>query len=210
MLRLALFLLPCAVLAAFPALGQEPPAVDPPTQERPADEPAADDIPTRQSIGELSLDELFARLAAQGEARGGKIVEAEILKRFNRSGSDTADLLMGWAAQSIEEKKYPQALDILDQIVVLKPDFAEAWNKRATVHFLRDDYASSLADIRETLALEPRHFGALSGLGVILQETGKEEQALGVYRKALGIDPLLDKVRESVERLERDVSGNSI
>ena len=195
MSRFLLLLLIYAVLAVAPARGQD----------------SADREPlTRQAIGQLTLDELFEELAEGREVRGARRVEAEILERFNESGSDTADLLMSWAVQAIEEEQYPLALDVLDQIVVLKPDFAEAWNKRATVHFLRDDYASSLADIRQTLALEPRHFGALAGLGLILQETGKKEQALDVYRQALELDPLLDKVRESVERLEKETEGNAI
>jgi tetratricopeptide (TPR) repeat protein len=194
MLRFALIILSCAVLATAPALAQQSPR----------------DMPTREEVGQLTLDELFDKLAEAGESRGGKAIEIEIIERFNESGSDTADLLMSWAVKAIDDKQYPLALDVLDQVVVLKPDFAEAWNKRATVHFLRDDYANSLADIRETLALEPRHFGALSGLGLILQETGRKEEALDVYRQALAIDPLLEKVRESVERLEKETEGNSI
>jgi len=110
----------------------------------------------------------------------------------------------------MEEKQYPRALDVLDQVVLLKPDFAEGWNKRATVYYLIDDYGSSLADIRRTLALEPRHFGALSGLGFILDETGQKEQAIAVFRKALAINPQLDRIKEAVERLEKETAGNSI
>jgi len=165
---------------------------------------------TRQQIADLSLDELLAALPEQAESRAGKAIEAEILERFNESGSPTVDLLMSWANQAIAEKQYPLALDILDQVVILKPDFAEAWNKRATVHFLADDYAAALADIRRTLALQPRHFGALSGLGLILDDTGHEEKAMEAFRMSLEINPLLDKVRESLERLEKEVAGNAI
>ena len=133
-----------------------------------------------------------------------------MLERFHESGSDTADLLLSWAVKAMEDKDYPEALDILDQVIVLKPDFAEGWNKRATVHYLADDYASSVADIRQTLALQPRHFGALSGLGMILQETGQKEQAIVVLRKALAINPQLDKIKEAVERLEKETAGDAI
>lgn len=165
---------------------------------------------TPQAIGDLSLDELFETLSQSADSPSGKAVEAEILKRLENSGSDTADLLMSWAGQAVEAKTYPAALDILDQIIMLQPGYAEAWNKRATVYYLMDDYASSLADIRQTLAIEPRHFGALSGLGLILQDTGRKEQAMAVFRKALAIDPLLDKVRESLERLEKETERNAI
>ena len=162
------------------------------------------------ALKDLPLEALFEKLADAEPNAQGRAVEAETLRRLGESGSDTVDLLMRWAMQAIEEKKYPMALDILDQVLVLRPDFAEAWNKRATIHFLREDYAASLSDIRQTLALEPRHFGALSGLGIILQETGKKEAALAVFRKALAIDPLLEKVREAVERLEGETAGSSI
>lgn len=156
-----------------------------------------------------TLDDLFGKLAASGASPAGKAIETEILTRFNQSGSATADLLLSWAAEAIEAKKFPRALDILDQIIVLKPDFAEAWNKRATVSYMLEDYPASLAAIRQTLALEPRHFGALSGLGMILQSMDRKEQAIEVYQKALAIDPQLDRVRQSLEELRKEAAGHS-
>ena len=174
---------------------------------QPSDTPPA---PVPEAIDELTLDELFEKLAADGESPAGARFEEEILTRFNRSGSDTSDLLLSWAAQAIEDKDYPLALDVLDQIVVLKPDFAEAWNKRATVYYLLDDYSASLADIRQVLALEPRHFGALSGLGLILESMDRKEEAIEVFRRTLAINPRLEQVRETLERLEKETAGNSI
>src|SRR3712207_1039055 len=78
---------------------------------------------TPQAIAELTLDGLFAQLPEHAEARSGRMIEAEFLNRFNPSGSDTADLLMTWAAQAIDAKNYAQALDILDQVVLLRPKF---------------------------------------------------------------------------------------
>jgi tetratricopeptide (TPR) repeat protein len=175
-----------------------------------AEEPAPPEALTPEAIQALSLDELLDKLPQRAGSRAGKALEAEVLERFHESGSDTADLLLSWAVKAMEDKDYPEALDILDQLIVLKPDFAEGWNKRATVHYLADDYASSVADIRQTLALQPRHFGALSGLGMILQETGQKEQAIVVLRKALAINPQLDKIKEAVERLEKETAGDAI
>jgi tetratricopeptide (TPR) repeat protein len=166
--------------------------------------------PAPEAIGELSLDELFGKLAEDGESPAGARIEEEILTRFNRSGSDTSDLLLSWAAQAIEDKDFPLALDVLDQIVVIKPEFAEAWNKRATVYYLLDDYSAALGDIRQVLALEPRHFGALSGLGLILESMDRREEAIEVFRRTLEINPRLEKVRESLERLEKETEGDSI
>ena len=194
MMRFVLPLLLCGFLVSAPASAQ----------------PEKPELLTPKAIGELTLDELFAKLPEHAESRAGRTIEAEILKRFNKSGSDTADLLMAWSAQAIDAKNYAQALDILDQVVILRPNFAEAWNRRATVHYLQDDYASSLADIRNALALEPRHFGALSGLGLILEETGKKDQAAAVFRKALEINPRLQTVKKSLESLEKEIQGDSI
>jgi tetratricopeptide (TPR) repeat protein len=165
---------------------------------------------TQTEIAELTLDELFERLPDYAETDTGRAIEVAILERFHESGSDTADLLMSWALLAMEREEYPLALDVLDQVILIKPDFAEGWNKRATVYFLLDDYAASLADIRQTLALEPRHFGALAGLGMILESTGHEDRAMEVFRRALEINPQMEKVRETLERLERANAGNSI
>jgi tetratricopeptide (TPR) repeat protein len=184
-----------ALLAAAPAYAQE--------EEDP-------NILTPRAIAELSLDDLFLKLPDNAATSTGQRIEREIVRRFSRSGSATADLLLEWATEATEKKNYPQALDLLDQIVVLKPDFAEAWNRRATVYYLLDDYGSSLADIRVTLALEPRHFGALAGFGIILQALDRKDEAIRVYRRALEINPQLDKVRESLERLEKQTVDREI
>jgi len=179
----------------------------------PAARAAPDDAPpilTQRIVAELSLDELFAKLPENAKTPAGERIEQEILRRFSRSGSATADLLMSWAVEAMEEKDYPLALDVLDQIIVVKPDFAEAWNKRATVYFLTDDYASSLSDIRQTLALEPRHFGALAGFGMILQSMDRKQEAMRVLKRALEINPRLDNVQESLDRLEKEVGGEDI
>ena len=165
---------------------------------------------TAEAIGELSLDELLAELPLRAGTGPGRAVEAEIVRRWHRSGSDTADLMFSWAMKAIEDKNFSLALDILDQVILVKPDFAEAWNKRATVHYMLDDYSSSLSDLREALAIEPRHFGALAGLGILLEASGRKERALTALRRALEINPQLEKVRKSLERLERETSGQSI
>ena len=194
-------LLPRVLLAAFLAA---PPAIAAP--EEGGDRP----ILTQRVIAELSLDDLFARLPENADAPAGERIEQEILRRFSRSGSATADLLMSWAEDAISESDYTLALDLLDQIIVIKPDFAEAWNKRATVYYMVDDYGASLADIRQTLALEPRHFGALAGFGLILEAIDRKSEAIRVLKRALEINPRLDQVRETLEKLEKETAGEDI
>jgi tetratricopeptide (TPR) repeat protein len=168
------------------------------------------EILTQRIIADLSLDELFQKLPENADSPAGQRIEQEILRRFSRSGSATADLLMSWAEEAISESDYTLALDLLDQIIVIKPDFAEAWNKRATVYYMTDDYGASLADIRQTLALEPRHFGALAGFGLILEAIDRKPEAIRVLKRALEINPRLDQVRETLEKLEKETAGEDI
>ncbi len=148
------------------------------------------------------LDQLFATLASADTTAAARAAEEKIIGLWMESGSDTIDLLMKWAVQAIDDENYSLALDLLDRITTLKPDYAEGWNKRASVYYRTQDYSKSLADIRRVLALEPRHFAALSGLGAILADVGDDKQAVEVYKRALAIDPHLDNVKKALDEIE--------
>ncbi len=169
----------------------------------------ADDDP-QISLPSLALDQLFDELAVSPDTAHSARYEAEILKRLHSSGSATTDLLLSWAMEAMNKKRYTNALDILDQVILLDPDFVEGWNKRATVHFLMKDYGKSIADIHHTLALEPRHFGALSGLGMILRDIGEDHRAAEAFRKALAVHPQLKKTRKALEALEEKIAGEDV
>lgn len=156
------------------------------------------------------LDDLFAALAKSADEREAKGIERKIVAIWHQSGSPTIDLLVRRAVTAIREKDYPLALDYLDSVVMLKPDYAEGWNKRATVYYLLDDYGQSLADIEHVLDLEPRHFGALSGLGRILEEMGDEKRALDVFEYVLKIHPHFAEIEKEVEDLKRATGGRDI
>lgn len=156
------------------------------------------------------LDALFATLRSTADAAAAKSAENDIIRLWLESGSDTTDLLMEWTLSAMEKKNYPLALDYLDRIISLQPDYVEGWNKRATVHFLIDDYGKAIADIERTLALEPRHFGALSGLGTIMRDIGDNDRAVVAYRQALEIDPYLETVREALDEIAAEDSGRKI
>ena len=102
------------------------------------------------------------------------------------------------------------AMELLDYIVQLQPQWAEAYNRRATILFLMDDYDGALRDIRATLAREPRHYGALAGLGMIMQRLGNTKAAYAAFTKALEIHPQLSDVNAIVERLRPDVAGREL
>jgi tetratricopeptide (TPR) repeat protein len=156
------------------------------------------------------IDALFQTLHATKDKDEAKAAETRILTLWLESGSDTIDLLMGWVISAIEDKDYAAALDLLDRVISMKPEYAEGWNKRATVYFLLDDYSKSVSDIRRALALEPRHFGALSGLGMIMRSLGDNKGAMAAFRQALEVDPYLDNVREALQELEKEAAGRDI
>ncbi len=153
------------------------------------------------------LDELFFALKRErNEAKATRIAE-QIQAQWQNSGSATVDLMMQWAALAMTEKKYAVALDFLDQVTVMKPDFAEGWNRRATVNFLMNDYGRSMADIQKTLSLEPRHFGALAGLAAILKDTGNKEGALHAFEQVLAVYPMMREAQKQAGQLAEDLTG---
>ena len=157
-----------------------------------------------------NLDFLFGALKAAPDAESAKQVENRIWALWLASGSDTANLLMTRAKSAIDSNDLDLAVELLDAIVKIKPDYIEAWNRRATLHYMRKEYGQSMEDIRQVLIREPRHFGAMSGLGMILQEFGDEKHALDVFRRALEINPHLSKIDELVKSLTEKVEGRAI
>jgi tetratricopeptide (TPR) repeat protein len=157
-----------------------------------------------------TLDDLFKRLAGAPTEREAGGIASLIERRWAHSGSDTADLLMARAGEAIGAKNYPLAVEILDRVIVLEPGWAEAWNRRATTFYLLDDPVSAMADIRQVLAREPRHFGAWAGLGHIYMSTGDKKRAVEAYRRALAIHPHLSSVKTIVERTAPEVEGRDL
>jgi len=155
------------------------------------------------------LDELFRQLADKDNTAWQRTA-GQIQALWRQSGSDSMNLLAYRASKAMEAKDYDTALVHLNDLVRLAPDYAEGWNMRATVHFLRDDYGQSLADIARVLDLEPRHFGALSGLGIMLDRMGEKEAALKAYRRAYAIHPNLEGVVEGIRKLAKEVEGQQL
>lgn len=156
------------------------------------------------SLSEL-LDRLFGRLHSAGDADQAKLIEQAIWKVWSRSDSPSAELLLAQAEKAMRARAFPSALAILDTVIDLKPDFAEAWNKRATTYYLMRRFDQSLADIDQVLELEPRHFGALAGRGLILRELGKDREALEAYRRALAIHPNMPGPKKAVRELGAEI-----
>ncbi|WP_269585534.1 tetratricopeptide repeat protein [Roseibium sp. Sym1] len=153
------------------------------------------------------LEELFAGLAEADTPQEAERIARDIQLMWMDSGSATVDVLMSRAGKAIQLEDHALALDLLDVVVILKPSYAEGWNRRATVHYMREDFGKSLVDIERTLALEPRHWGALSGLAIIQRRLGFEDDALKSFKRALEVNPGLENAAEAIESLEKDAEG---
>jgi tetratricopeptide (TPR) repeat protein len=173
----------------------------------PAEEAAA---PAVERSEKPSIDELFHDLKRSGNEAAAARIASRIQREWTRSGSRSIDLLMQWAAAAMQARKFDAALDLLDQVVTLSPDYAEGWNRRATVHFMMDNYALSMSDIDRTLRLEPRHFGALAGMAQILQRSGRKEPALKAYERVLDVYPMMRNAQEQVGTLADELTGEGI
>ncbi|HUF86685.1 MAG TPA: tetratricopeptide repeat protein [Thermohalobaculum sp.] len=217
-----LILSPAVVLAVLASAGGaagQPSAPDPedPTAAPPVAAPQDRDAPgagpgspdEEAARRQARLDDLFARLADAG-ATEWQPVQSEIWRMWSRSGSPSMDLLLRRADEAVGEGDPELALRFLDDLVRLAPDFAEGWNKRATVYFMLGEYGRSVADIERTLALEPRHFGALSGLAMILERLGDKPGAYVAYAQALEVHPNLPGAAKAVERLAPEVEGREL
>ena len=157
-----------------------------------------------------NLEFLFGALKAAPDDVSAKHIEDRIWSLWLASGSDTTTLLMSRAKSAVEAANLVLAVRLLDAIIEIRPQYVEAWNRRATVFFMKKDFSSALSDLRQVLAREPRHFGALSGLAMILQELGDDKAALDAYRRALAIHPHLKGVAEKVKTLTDKVEGRAI
>jgi tetratricopeptide (TPR) repeat protein len=177
-----------------------------------AGSPAADVQPRQATPAGRAerLDRLFSDLKRERNDKAAGRIADRILRVWNDSGSASIDLMMQWTQKAIGQQKFDVALDFLDEIVTLQPDFAEGWNRRATVHFMMGNYAKSMADIDRTLELEPRHFGAISGLAQIMAATGRKQQALEAWRRVLAIYPMLRNAQNQVATLSEELAGESI
>ena len=152
------------------------------------------------------LDALFDRLAEASPEETGQI-QGQIAAQWSRSGSAAMDLLLRRGEDAMEAGEPDLAIQHFSALIDHAPDFAEGYNGRATALYLAGQIGPALADIRRALALNPRHFGAMSGLAVILEELDRPEEALAVYRGILDLAPNAEGVGDAVDRLSVKLDG---
>jgi tetratricopeptide (TPR) repeat protein len=182
-----------------------PPPADGTTPGRPTDR-----LPTTADEKSKLLADLYAHLAAADSAETAKKVQSTIERLWGHSGSDTVALLMQRAAKALGTKDHDGALKFMDYVVLLAPDFAEGFNRRAFIHFSRNDMPSAVGDLRRALALEPNHFKALDGLAQIWRQMGNSKGALSVAKQLLEVHPYWEGAAKMAEELAREVDGQGI
>jgi Flp pilus assembly protein TadD len=169
-------------------------------------------LPAAAGQEDTRLDGLLARLQSPASPAEARAVEAMIWDIWHTYDGETGGVRQHMSAGllAMNHRDLATAEQEFDEVVLLAPDFAEGWNRRATVRYLRDDYVGSVEDIRATLALEPRHFGALSGLGLCYTALGDLPQALAAFEAALGINPNMPGVRANIDMIRKSLSGDPI
>ena len=150
-----------------------------------------------------TLDALFAELKSAQDQSAADPIVARIWDQWMLSGRDDVDILMSRAVANMAGRHFGLAMLLLEEIIEIVPDFAEAWNKRATLHYHMGRYEAALADIERTMQLEPRHFGALAGRAAILADANRWKEALEAYRAALAVNPFLQRRNTVLPELER-------
>lgn len=155
------------------------------------------------------LDSLFLELQ-DPENKEWQKSEQQILREWSKSGSAAMDHLLQRGIQAMQNGQLRVAVEHFSAAIDHAPDFAEAWNKRATVFYMMDEFGLSMSDIRQTLLINPRHFGAMAGLGAIMEHLDRPKDALSVYQHAFEVHPRQDGIKEAIERLEIEVKGTSI
>ncbi len=187
------------ILGVTPALAQDDAAEE--TEVTTAEQP--------KQLSDETLEGLFERLAEADERQASR-VEDEISERWSKSGSDSADLLLIRGRKAMRKKEFKKAIAHFSRLIAFRPDFAEGWNARATAHFADKNMGRALADLYEALRLEPRHFGAMIGLALIMESLDRKDDAYAAFRAAQDLHPNVNGAEAGLERLKKSVQGEPI
>ncbi|AQT43531.1 Tetratricopeptide repeat-containing protein [Bartonella apihabitans] len=181
--------------------------------DKPSREEALPDLGKDQNAAQkkqAELDHLLAVLKRTANQKEAAKISRQIQGLWSQSGSDTIDLLMQWAEDGINQQDYARALDFLDNVVALQPDYAEGWARRAVVHVQLNDLTLAMSDLHRSLSLEPRNYNALFLVGSILEMTGRNKLALHAYEDALKIYPQMQRAQKRVGDILEEQTGRAI
>ena len=166
--------------------------------------------PTYADQTNPELDQLFLLLQDSDDPSEADVITQKIWENWYQTDDDTTKKLMEMGLLSMKQGKLDDAVKFFSKIIELQPDFSEGWNRRATVYYMMGEYELSTIDIAATLSLEPRHFGALSGQGMIYTMLDNRDQALKYYEKALQYNPHLPGIKRSVELIRKSIEKEVI
>ncbi len=150
------------------------------------------------------LEDLFNRLQTIQDANEAQIIIQKIWFIWYQHENQEVEYLMEQGEVSMRRSDYEDAVRIYTRVIAIDPGFAEGWNRRATIYYLMGEYDLSTQDVEKTLALEPRHFGALSGQGLIYLRREKPTQAVEYFKRALEVNPHMSNIRQNLESLKED------
>ncbi|OUV72427.1 MAG: hypothetical protein CBC83_07000 [Flavobacteriales bacterium TMED123] len=167
-------------------------------------------VPVAGGQNDPRLDSLFIALKETSDPNEAAQIEAGIWALWGLSGDEGVDQLMTIGIGAMGAQDGETALIAFNEIISKLPGYAEVWNKRATLFYLAGEHELSIADIKKTLALEPRHFGAISGLGLVYMAVGREREALDAFERALEIHPHMEGAKTHIRELRNIVKGRGI
>jgi Flp pilus assembly protein TadD len=165
--------------------------------------------PAQERPEPVDLTALLDRLADPTET-GWRRIERQILREWARSGSASIDFLFQRGQAALQAGDTESAIAHFSAVIDHAPDFTEAWNARATAYYMANRLGQAMADIEVVLAREPRHFGALAGLGLILEQTGRLAAARAAYAAAHAVHPHKPQLREALARLDLALAGRAL
>lgn len=168
------------------------------------------EVPVIGGQNDPRLDPLFDALGTASNPDEAADIEAGIWALWGLSGDEEIDQLMTIGIGAIGENDGETALLAFNEIITKAPGYAEGWNKRATLFYLAGEHELSISDIKKTLSLEPRHFGALSGLGLVYIAMGEERKALDAFEEVLKIHPHMESIKSHISELRGLVRGKGV
>lgn len=157
-----------------------------------------------------NLDALFRELASAKYLYTAIQLEGEIWRTWLDSGDESVNDELQKGINAMHEDSYDASIEHFSRVIEMAPDFAEGWNKRATAYYLNGELAKSMRDIQKTLSLEPRHFGAISGMGLIFMQQGDDRAALDAFQEVLKIYPMSPAANQQAERLRKKLAGQGV
>ena len=197
------------VLAGLLLLGLlvGPAAAESPRERALADLGKADDVAARRAavqtlgeVGQMSDLPALAKALRDADPEVRESTEAAMWQVWSRSGDEAVDQLFAKGVEQMNRRQLDQAIATFSQVIRRKPEFAEGWNKRATVYYMLGDYQKSLTDCDEVIRRNPYHWGVLSGYGMIYLRLDQPARALDYFEKALAVNPNLD-LEDTIEGL---------